>query len=170
MAELPSGAAAAAFSKAAGLRDDPYVGYRFMVELQGLLAGGFSEVSGLDITTEIESIRQGGNNTFAHRLPGPSSYGDIQLMRGLSDIDMLWPWYQDVIAGRVKRRNGTIYLLGGLGLPTMWWNFRQAYPVAWVGPKFDAGATQVLFTSITLVHEGLDNPVMSKSGSLGGLL
>lgn len=170
MPEFGPSAAAAVFSKVTGLRDDPYMGYNFLVEIQGILAGGFSEVKGLDITTSVDERRQGGNNTYAYKLPGSTGYGDLQLVRGLSDIDMLWPWYQSVVAGKITRRNGTIYLLNQMGLPKMWWNFRRAYPVSWAGPSFDAGSATILSTTITMAHEGLENPVSSAIGSLGGLI
>ena len=32
---------------AVALRIDPYLGFRFLVEIEGLLVAGFSEVSGL---------------------------------------------------------------------------------------------------------------------------
>ncbi|MBI1407403.1 MAG: phage tail protein [Caulobacter sp.] len=163
-------AAAAVFGNVTGIHDNPYLGYNFLVEIQGLLAGGFTQVTGLDITTEVEDHRQGGNNSYAYKLPKSSSYSDIQLIRGMSDIDMLWPWYQDVVSGKIQRRNGTIYLLSNVGVPTMWWNFRRAYPVSWSGPQFDSNSSQVLSTTITLAHEGLTNPVSSAIGSIGGLI
>ncbi len=161
MAVIGAGAAAAAAKRATGLRDDPYLGYNFLVEIQGLLAGGFTAVSGLEITTEIEERRQGGDNARSYKLPKATRHSNLELIRGLSDIDMLWGWYQDVTAGRIQRRNGTIYLLNHAGLPVSWWNFRRAYPIAWRGPRFDAGSSTVLSATITLAHEGLDNPVAS---------
>jgi phage tail-like protein len=62
-----------------------------------------------------------------------------------------------VIAGKVSRRNGTIYLLSHANIPVKWWDFVRAYPVAWEGPEFDATANQVLFQSLTIAHEGLSN-------------
>lgn len=170
MAVLGFNAAAAVASRATGLRADPYMGYNFLVEMQGILVGGFSQVTGLEIVTDVEEVREGGNNAYAYKLPRPTSYSNIQLVRGLSDMDMLWAWYQDVIGGKVTRRNGTIYLLNHAGVPTMWWNFVRAYPIAWTGPQFDAESSAVVTTGMTLVHEGLTNPASSTIGSLGGLV
>ena len=41
-------------------RADPYLGFRFLVEIEGLIVGGFSEVSGLQAETEFEEVREGG--------------------------------------------------------------------------------------------------------------
>ena len=170
MPVIGAGAATAAASRITGLRDDPYFGFNFHVEIQGLIAGGFTGVSGLSITTEIEEIRQGGVNDRSYKLPKQSSYSDLRLMRGLADVDMLWPWYQDVVAGKIQRRNGTIYLMSRASIPVMYWNFYQAYPIAWEGPSFDAASNTVLTTAITLVHEGLDNPVGTALGRAPGKL
>jgi phage tail-like protein len=151
------GSAAAALAARLGVRDDPYFGFNFLVEIQGLIAGGFTSVGGLRITTEVVPFREGGVNTHEYKLAGGTSYGDLVLRRGVSDFDLLWSWYQDVINGKITRRNGTIYLLSHASIPVKWWNFVRAYPVAWDGPEFDAGTNQVLFQSLTLAHEGLSN-------------
>ncbi|WP_437536862.1 phage tail protein [Sorangium sp. So ce726] len=140
-----------------GVRDDPYFGFNFLVEIQGLIAGGFTSVSGLRISTEVVPVREGGLNTHEYKLPGGTSYSDLVLRRGVSDLDLLWGWYQDVIAGKVSRRNGTIYLLSHANIPVKWWDFVRAYPVAWEGPEFDASSNQVLFQALTIAHEGLFN-------------
>jgi phage tail-like protein len=40
-------------------RNDPYLSFRFLVEIQGLIVGGFSEVAGLQAETETEDIQEG---------------------------------------------------------------------------------------------------------------
>ena len=47
-----------------GKRKDPYSGFRFQVEIDGIIAGGFTDVSGLSVQTEVDSIREGGVNDF----------------------------------------------------------------------------------------------------------
>ena len=43
-------------------RVDPYMGFRFLVEIQGLIVAGFTEVTGLQAETEFEEIKEGGVN------------------------------------------------------------------------------------------------------------
>jgi phage tail-like protein len=141
---------------AAGLRTDPYGAFNFWVEIEGLVVGGFSEISGLQIETETLTYREGGLNEYVHQLPGPARYPqNLSLKRGLTIIDTLWPWYQDVLRGTIKRRNGTIYLLNQSGVPLMAWNFLEAYPVRWNGPDFRAGSSDVAFESLELAHRGI---------------
>jgi phage tail-like protein len=164
----------AAFSLATnllGVRNDPYAAFNFLVEIEGLLVGGFSEVSGLQIESATEDYREGGRNDYVHKLPGPTRYAqNLVLKRGLTDIDTLWAWQQDVASGKIERRNGTIYMLSRLGVPTMWWDFIEAYPVKWIGPQFRADANTLAFETIELVHKGLKKqPLLSGLlGDVGG--
>ena len=172
---MPSLGMNAAFSLATnllGVRNDPYAAFNFLVEIEGLLVGGFSEVSGLQIETEFVDYREGGQNGYMHRLPGPMRYPqNLVLRRGLTDIDSLWVWQQEVAKGQITRRNGTIYMLSRLGIPTMWWDFTEAYPVKWIGPDFRAQTTAVAIETVELTHRGLSKPSLSDLlGGLGGAI
>lgn len=158
MPVLGFGAAAALAKLAAGIRNDPYQGFNFLVEIQGLIAGGFTRVSGLSITTEVQTVAEGGVNSHVHRLPKGTSHADLVLEGGVTDFDMMWGWYEDVVSGKFERRNGTIYLLDRASLPAMWWNFTRAFPVKWDGPQFDAERSTVAAQTLTLAHEGLTRP------------
>jgi phage tail-like protein len=151
-------------ARALGIRNDPYLGANFMVEIEGLVVGGFSEVSGLAVETETEDYREGGVNGYVHRLAGPAKYAqNLVLKKGLTDLEGLWSWHQDVVQGNVVRRNGSIYLLDRAGLPAMWWNFTDAYPVKWSGPEFRAEQGAVAVESVELVHRGISKPMLSSA-------
>jgi len=145
-----------------GLRFDPYVASNFYVEFDGLLVGGFSEVSGLQVETVVETYREGGLNEYEHKLAGPTRYpSNIVLKHGLNVLGSLWSWHRDVTRGYVRRKNGSIYLLNRDGWPAMWWDVRGAYPVRWNGPEFRADANSVAIESVELVHRGITKPVLS---------
>ena len=79
----------AAFSVAAnllGIRNDPYLGFKFLVEIEGLVVGGFSEVTGLQVETEVETYREGGLNEYVHKLAGPTRYpSNLVLKHGMTE-------------------------------------------------------------------------------------
>lgn len=153
-----------------GIRLEPYLGLNFLVEIEGLIVGGFSEVSGLTVETEVEEYREGGQNAFVHKLAGRTRYpGNLVLKHGLTDITSLWKWHQDVVKGDVERKNGTIYLLDRRRLPAMWWDFTDAYPVKWTGPELRADSGNVAVESIELVHRGIEKPMSSDLMSAGRL-
>ncbi len=135
---------------------DPYTSFRFRAELDGLEVSGFSEVTGLAVETDVESFREGGLNTHERQLPGPAKFpGKLTLKRGLADADHLWTWYQEIMKGKIIRRNLKIKLLDQAGQERWQWMFDRACPVKWSGPDFRAGTAEVAFEAIELVHEGL---------------
>jgi phage tail-like protein len=161
MTTLGTNAAFSAGSDPLGARLDPYLAFNFMVEIEGLLVGGFSEVSGLQIETVVETYREGGVNEYEHKLAGPTRYpSNLILKHGLTLIDTLWRWHQDVAQGNIVRKNGTIYLLNPQRLPVMWWDFMEAYPVKWVGPDLRAGSDAVAVEAVELVHRGISRPML----------
>jgi phage tail-like protein len=167
---MPSLGLNAAFSLVTnllGVRLDPYQVFNFMIEIEGVLAGAFSECSGLAVETEVLEYREGGLNEYVHRFAGPTKYPPLVLKHGLTQIDGLWTWHQQVVQGTVTRQNGTIYLLDQQRIPVMFWDFKEAYPVKYTGPELRADSGAVAFESIELAHRGLSRPTLGSL--LGGL-
>lgn len=156
-------AAAAIMRGPLGVRLDPYLGCNFFVEIDSLLAGGFSKVRGLEGSLEVKEYAEGGENGYTHKIPGPTRYPNLVLSHGLTELDTLWSWYDDVAHGKIQRRDITIMLLDGRRTPVMWWDVKSAIPVKWLGPAFDAGSGEVAIESIELVHKGIVKPVSSRS-------
>ncbi|SFS59843.1 phage tail protein [Paenibacillus sp. BC26] len=129
--------------------------FRFWVELDGILAGGFTEVSGLEAEVEIEEFREGGQNSFVHKLPKSTRFSPIMLRRGITSSSSLWDWYAGVMAGKVVRKSGSIILQHLSGEELCRWNFFDAYPVKWSGPTLNASQSDVAIETLELVHNGL---------------
>jgi len=140
---------------------DPYQVFNFFIEIEGIIAGSFSECSGLQVETEIFEYREGGLNEYVHHFAGPTKYPPLILKHGLTQIFGLWSWHQDVVHNRIQRKNGTIYLLDKMHIPVMWWNFREGLPVKWTGPDLNAESGNVAFESIEIVHRGLSRPTLA---------
>lgn len=139
-----------------GSRHDPYSGYNFAVEINGLEAGGFQEVTGLQAEIEVQEYREGGNNEYLLKFAGPVKYSaNLVLKRGFADQRALFGWYWDVMHGTVERKNVSVLLLDSAGAEKHRWNFEKAYPVKWVGPDFKAAASEVAVETLELVHNGL---------------
>jgi phage tail-like protein len=167
MKKLGFNAAFAAGTNMVGVRLDPYMAYNFVVEIEGLITGGFTEVTGLESEIELDSYKEGGVNGYIHQFPRRTSYQNLVLSHGLTDIDTLWHWYQAASAGKIQLKNGTIMLLNQQQIPVIWWNFKNAYPVKWVGPQFNAtNATVVAVEKLELVHQGIDKPLRGTGGGL----
>jgi len=134
---------------------DPYMSYNFAVEIGGVVLGGFSEVSGLSSEIELESYQEGGVNGFVHQFPKHTTYPNLVLSRGLVNIDLFYLWYKATSQGLIQQSSGTIILNNSQQSPKMWWTFKNAYPVKWEGPQFNASSEEIAVERIELVHEGI---------------
>src|SRR5271169_2901497 len=152
-----------------GNRQDPYLGFNFAVEIDSLVVGGFSEISGLEAQTEVQEYREGGVNGFMHKRAGPIKYPNLILKRGISDAAGLWSWYADVMQGNVQRRTVSIVLMDSACEEQRRWSFQRAYPVKWSGPGLRAAAAEVAVESVELAHDGLivGAPSQSQQSGLG---
>ena len=138
-----------------GMRKDPFLSFQFAVEVEGLVAGGFSDVDGLQIEIEVQDYREGGRNGYIHRRAGPDKFpANLVLKKGLTDVKSMWNWYWDVVQGTVDRKNISVLLLDENGEELARWNFEQAYPVKWSGPQFKATSNAVAVETVELVHKG----------------
>jgi|HubBroStandDraft_5_1064220.scaffolds.fasta_scaffold121742_3 phage tail-like protein len=152
----------------AGGRNDPYLGFNFAVEIDSMVVGGFSEVSGMEADTEVQEFREGGLNEYMHKRAGPIKYpGNLVLKRGISDAAGLWSWYAEVLQGNIQRKTVSIILLDSACQEQRRWSFQRAYPVKWTGPNFRAVSSEVAVESVELAHEGLLPGAPSQSQQMG---
>lgn len=135
-------------------RRDPYSVFRFIVEIEGVLKGGFTKVRGLNRETKVESYREGGVNDFERKLVTLTSYPPLILERGLADPS-LWEWHQKVVEGRVTRRVVTINLRDERGGDIWGWTVHGAFPTKWTISDFDAASGQVAAESVEFAHHGI---------------
>lgn len=135
-------------------RVDPHRAFRFRLEIGGLNEGGFQTVSGLERETEIEPYREGGVNSFEHKLVTRTIYPTLNLKRGLASTT-LWDWHQQVINGEVLRRTINIVLLNDSGQEAWRWICVGAFPAKWTGADLDATASQIAAETVEFVHHGL---------------
>ena len=157
---------------ALGKRLDPYLGVNFLVEIEGLIVGGFARVEGLESAIEVQDHAEGGRNDYVHKVLKGTMYGALVMSHGLTDIDSLWAWHERTRRGVIQRKNGTIMLLDAQRVPVIWWNFAEALPVKWVGPTFDAsGDAQVATERVELVHRGITRsplgPLVAAARAIG---
>jgi phage tail-like protein len=142
---------------ATGARNDPYRGFNFRLEVDGLTIAAFSEVSGLVAEGDPVDYREGADMVnSARKLPGLRKYGNITLKRGYTQNKELWAWYRNIANGDPDRRNGAIVLMDEAHKDVLRWNFRNAWPNKVEGPSFNATGNEVAMESVELVHEGLD--------------
>ena len=87
------------------------VNLRFGANVPLICEAEFSECDGLEMNLEPKTIREGGNNNQQIHLPGPVSYGQLTLKRGMTINFDLWKWFEDVQQNRSLRASGEILML-----------------------------------------------------------
>ena len=138
-------------------RLDPYSGFNFSVELDGLTRAGFRSCSGLESTTNAVTYREGTDRVLSSRkLPGLLTQGDVTLSRGITADDKLWKWREKVMTGQVERHNISISLLDDGGNAKITWNLFEGWPTQWTGPSFDASSDEVGVEQLVLAYERIE--------------
>ena len=140
-----------------GKRNDPYGQFNFLIEIDGVVKGGFSEVSGLTTDTNMIEYREGneGQGTV-RKLPGLMKYNNVVLKRGWTKDRSLWNWRKQVIDGKTKRASGAIVLLDEARQPALRWEFREGWPSKWEGPALNGKTSEVAIETLEIAHEGLE--------------
>ena len=165
------------------MRDDPFTGYLFRLNLGQIVIAGFSECSGLELETGVFEYQEGGLNTHKLKFPDLAGVKNLVLKRGITRSYELFDWYMNVAQGLFDHRNQrpaansasglsaeasiqdisrriSIALVDTEGMVQKVWLLRRAFPIKWSGPEFSATANNVAFESIELAHEGLEKVIL----------
>ncbi|PSR18568.1 phage tail protein [filamentous cyanobacterium CCP3] len=141
------------------MADYPLPKFHFNVTA-GDLAGGFTEVSGLDMETEPIEYREG--NMAQHsklKMPGMQKFSNITLKRGtFKGINKFYDWWKSATneADHTKyQRNMTITLLNESAQVVVTWNVTNAFPIKVQGTDLKADGNEIAIETIEIVHEGL---------------
>src|SRR5215212_1556978 len=76
----------------------PFTAFNFAVEInvegvaEQVCDASFAECDGLEMTMDVKTIREGGNNGRQIRLTGPLNFGMLTLKRGMTKSFELWDW------------------------------------------------------------------------------
>lgn len=167
-------------------RTDPIRNFKFQVQIVHQTLGqqvanmGFTNVAGLNMTTEAIPYREGGWNTNPHKLPGQSDFGPLTLIQGVMyTVPGMWllaknifsfQWGAGTLEADTQFRFTTIIRVldhpitkdapsGTGGSPL---GARVAFVAynCWVGSvaynDLDAMGNAVLISQMTMHHEGFD--------------
>lgn len=144
---------------ATGERKDPYRGYNFRIEIDGIDHGGFREASGLDSSQDPIEYREGTDPMHVRKLPGLNKYSNLTLKWGITDRTGLWDWRLDVASGKgpddVPRKDISVILVDDAGEEKWRWNLMKAWPTKWTAPGFNATANEVAVETLELSYEEL---------------
>lgn len=134
----------------------PLVKFHFQVDWGGTKIG-FTEVSGLDVETEVIEYRAGSSPEYSKiKMPGMQKFSNITLKRGTFNNDNeFYNWWNTVKLNTIERRDITISLLNESHEPVVTWKIKNAWPSKVQSTDLKADGNEVAIESLELVHEGL---------------
>jgi len=147
------------------------VGFSFLVEILGSpdTTGnssqyGFQEVSGINVSMEVENYHEGGENRFAHKLPGRVLYqSNLELKQGLVlSSSAFGSWCSSHFAkglnpvktGQpIQTKDIILHLIEPESKnPLISWAFARAYPVKWEVSGFNAQKSEIVIVNLSLAY------------------
>lgn len=144
--------------------------FNFEVVLQPVGAGGaesiarcagFSEVSGLELSVDVEAISEGGYHHGARQLWKRARPGNLVLKRGMTEDRAFWDWVQRCMRGPfpLPYVSGEILVYPATGPangPVARWVFENGLAVKVAAPGLQAAGGGVPIEELHLALESLD--------------
>ena len=138
----------------------PPVGFHFKVEFPAFGNNNdsrFQSVGGLNLEFDVETIKEGGENRFEHKLPGRAKYTDLTLKRGMLTNSDVIKWVLDALKNRIiKPTDITVSLLNEFHLPLMSWKLHNAWPRKWTVSDFNASENGIVVETLEISYSYFD--------------
>jgi phage tail-like protein len=113
----------------------------------------FQKVSGLSMNMEVDTIGEGGQNLYSHRIPKKISYGNLVLERGVPFFSPLGIEFNAAFSlFKFAPSNVLITLFDEDSVPAMSWMFTKAYPVKWSMSDLDAAGGNLVIDTMELAY------------------
>ena len=118
---------------------------------------GFTEVSGLDMSTDPIEYREGSSKEYwKTKMPGMQKFSNVILKRGVFESDNdYFTWYNTIALNTVTRRDVTISLLDETTKPVVVWSLKNAWPIKLTFTDLKSDGNEVAIETMEVAHEGL---------------
>jgi phage tail-like protein len=140
----------------------PFTAFNFAVEINvpqfegQICCAAFSECDGLEMTMDVKTIREGGNNGKQIRLTGPMNFGQLTLKRGMTDNLDLWKWASKMLTERDLRADAEVVLFAGDGeTERARFLLSRCMPVKIKAPALNAKDGTIAIEEMQLAYESL---------------
>jgi phage tail-like protein len=132
--------------------------FHYHVEIDGVDAIAFSEVSGLSIENETITYKDGLScKEGAKHMPGMSTPVKLTMKKGVVKSDSkLYDWINSINITTVDKKNITISLMDESGAsPVVSWKVTEAFPTKLEAPSFNATSNEIAIESMELTANDL---------------
>ena len=150
----------------------PFTAFNFAVEIrvegvaEQICDAAFSECDGLEMTMDVKTIREGGNNGRQIRLTGPLNFGQLTLKRGMTATFDLWQWFDLMLARPETRADAEVIVFATDGkTERARFLLSRCMPVKLKAPPLNAKDGLVAVEEFQLAYESLTLKGQNKTPS-----
>lgn len=140
----------------------PFTAFNFAVEIRvdgvamQVCDAAFSECDGLEMTMDVKTIREGGNNGKQIRLTGPLNYGTLTLKRGMTATFDLWHWFNLMLTQPDTRADAEVVIFAADGqTERARFILSRCVPMKLKAPPLNATGGMVAIEEFQLAYESL---------------
>ena len=140
----------------------PFTAFNFAVEIhvEGVAVqvcdAAFAECDGLEMTMDVKTIREGGNNGKQIRLTGPINYGQVTMKRGMTATFDLWDWFNLMLQDPSLRSDAEVVMFAPDGqTERARFLLSRCVPVKLKAPPLNAKDAAVAIEELQLSYESL---------------
>jgi phage tail-like protein len=113
----------------------------------------FQSVSGLSVEYDYETVKEGGENRFEHKLPGRTRYADMVLKRGMLTDSAVIAWFLAAFRDRqFFPADLNVVLMNEAGEPLRAWKVAGAIPKKWVVSDLSSTENAIVIETLELTY------------------
>lgn len=150
----------------------PFTAFNFAVEIDvpgvstQVCSAAFAECDGLEMSMDVKTIREGGNNGQQIRLSGPLNFGTLTLKRGLTATFDLWDWFSAVLSKPELRADAEVVVFAADGeTERARFLLKRCVPLKLKAPALNAKDGAVAIEEFQLAYESLTLKSSRSSGA-----
>ena len=140
----------------------PFTAFNFAVEIKvdgvamQVVDAAFSECDGLEMTMDVKTIREGGNNGRQIRLTGPLTFGSVTMKRGMTANLELWDWFNLMLTDQSLRADAEVVIFASDGATERArFQLSRCVPVKLKSPPLNAKDGAVAIEELQIAYEKL---------------
>lgn len=140
----------------------PFTNFNFSIEIEvdgvskRVCDAAFAECDGLEISMEVKTIREGGNNGKQIHLAGPMALGQLTLKRGMTSSFDLWDWFNKLLTQPALRADAEVVMLKPDKSEAARFILTRCIPVKIKAPTLNAKDGAVAVEELTIAYESLE--------------
>ncbi len=135
---------------------DHWGDFNFRVEIEGVEAGAFTKVEGLNISIEPIEYQHSDDLTPRKRM-GKIKVDNVKLVKGYVNTPALFEWCEEALKGDVSRKSMSIILLADDARTEVCrYNLFECWPCKWTSFRLDGQGRGAVVEEIEIVVEQLE--------------